>query len=182
MQMRPVLKYPMTFLFLVNATCNRLSYHSGLNRAGRVGGAPWTAKARADSSRLYSPQRTCRIEVGLMHSPAYTAMPWPPHSGWCPVPEVVVSQPACLQLPLQEDLEKVAHALVELGVEVVMPLLQPRDDLRQASQQWLEPFDRPTFLLRYLRIPGRQGSSLLQVVPTSPADSSAASASREQNG
>jgi hypothetical protein len=63
MQVLPVLKYPMTFLIFVNASCNRQSYHSGLKRAGLAGGAPWTAKARAVSSRLYAPQPTCRVEA-----------------------------------------------------------------------------------------------------------------------
>ena len=71
---------------------------------------------------------------------------------------------------MQEGLEEVPHALLKLGVEVVMPLLEPWDDLRQASQQWFEPLDRPALLFRYLRIPCRQGFGLLQVVPTSPAD------------
>jgi hypothetical protein len=67
MQMPPVLKCLIPLLFLVNATSNILSYHNSLNCAGIAGGDPWTAEARADSSRPYAPQATCWVEVCFMH-------------------------------------------------------------------------------------------------------------------
>ena len=67
MQLPPVLKCPMTFLFLVNPSSNMPSYHNHLDRAGLAGGDSWTAKARADASRLYAPQPICRVEACLMH-------------------------------------------------------------------------------------------------------------------
>lgn len=51
-----------------------------------------------------------------------------------PAFEIVARQPMLVELALQEDVEEVPHALVELRVEVVMPLLQPGDQLGQPGQ------------------------------------------------
>jgi hypothetical protein len=81
-----------------------------------------------------------------------------------------VCQPMLLELGPQEALEEIAHALVELGIDVVMPLLEPRDELRNACQQRLQTLRGPALLFYYLSVPGCQGSRLLQVVPAGPGD------------
>jgi len=87
-----------------------------------------------------------------------------------PPVQIVASQAMLVELALQEDVEEVPHALVELRVEAVMPLLQPGDQLGQASQQGFQAFHRPAFLRRDFRVPGSQCPRLLQMIPTGPGD------------
>src|SRR5919108_3722066 len=98
------------------------------------------------------------------------APPWPTASGRCPAFEVFARKPTLLELALEKDLEEVPHALVVVGVDVVVPLFEPRDEFSKAGQQRRQALDDPAFLFHQLSIPGGQGSGLLQVVPASPGD------------
>ena len=55
-----------------------------------------------------------------------------------------------------------------VGVDVVVPLFEPRDEFGKAGQQRRQALYDPAFLFHQLSVPGGQGSGLLQVVPASP--------------
>ena len=54
--------------------------------------------------------------------------------GRCPVFEVVACQPVLLELAVQKNFEEVPHTLMVVGVNVVVPLLEPRDELGNTGQ------------------------------------------------
>src|SRR5205809_6251869 len=87
-----------------------------------------------------------------------------------PAFEVFACEPTLLELALQKNLEEVSHALVVVGVDVVVPLFEPWDEFGNASQQRRQALYDPAFLFHQLSVPGGQGSGLLQVVPASPGD------------
>ncbi len=78
-----------------------------------------------------------------------------------------------LQFRPEKGLEKVPHTLVECGVYVIMPLLEPRQQFRESSQQWFQPLNRPAFLLDHLGVVARQGLGMLEMVPAGPVASPA---------
>lgn len=79
-------------------------------------------------------------------------------------------QAVLLELCQPETLEEVSHTRIELGIDVVMPLLEPRNKFRNTRQQGRHTLPRPALLFRHRSIPGRQSPGLLQVVPAGPAD------------
>ena len=64
-------------------------------------------------------------------------------------------QPMLLKLSLQEEFEEITHALVEFGIDVVMPLLDPGNELRKSRQHGLQALCRPAFAFYELAVPGR---------------------------
>ena len=54
---------------------------------------------------------------------------------------------------MHEDLEEVAHTLVVVGVDVVVPLLEPRDEFGNAGQQRCQALYDPVFLYKRISSP-----------------------------
>jgi hypothetical protein len=77
-------------------------------------------------------------------------------SSWrSPRLEVVAGQTVLLELSLQEAFEEITHALVEFGIDIVMPLLDPRNELRQSRQWGLQTLRGPALAFHELGVPGR---------------------------
>ena len=68
--------------------------------------------------------------------------------GRCPVFEVVACQPALLELAVQKNLQEVPHALMVVGVDVVVPLFEPRDEFGNTSQQRRQALCYPASLYK----------------------------------
>jgi hypothetical protein len=62
------------------------------------------------------------------------ASTWPTAGGRCPAFEVFACQSTLLELAVQKNLEEVSHALVVVGVDVIVPLCEPRDEFGNAGQ------------------------------------------------
>src|SRR5215510_10005884 len=90
--------------------------------------------------------------------------------GRCPAFKVFACQSTLLELAVQKNLEEVPHTLMVIGVDVVEPLFEPRDEFGDAGQQRRQTLYDPAFLFHQLSVPGGQGSGLLQMVPASPGN------------
>src|SRR5262245_49054484 len=90
--------------------------------------------------------------------------------GWCPAFEVFAREPALLELAVQEKLEEVSHAFMIVRVDVIVPLLEPRDEFGNTGEQRRQALHCPALLFHHLSVPGCQGSGLLQMVPASPGN------------
>ena len=71
---------------------------------------------------------------------------------------------------MQKNFEEVPHTLMVVGVDVIMPLFEPRDEFGDTGQQRRQALYYPAFLFHQLSVPGSQGSGLLQMVPASPGN------------
>ena len=70
---------------------------------------------------------------------------------------------------MQKSLVEIAEALAEGGIDLVVPLLEPRDQLGETGQGG-EPLGVPAIALGQLGIPAGQRVGLLEVVPAGPTD------------
>src|SRR6266516_7816352 len=89
--------------------------------------------------------------------------------GRCPAFEVFACQSALLELTVQKNLEEVPHTLVVVGVDVVVPLFEPRDEFGDTGQQRRQAFYDPALLFHQLSIPGGQRSAMLKLFPYTTA-------------
>ena len=116
------------------------------------------------------PGARCSRAITSSRSSGYTPPTGAIAGGRGPVFEVCTRETALLELAVQKNLEEIPHTLVVIGVDVVVPLFEPRNELGNADQQRRQALDDPAFLFHQLSVPGGQGSGLLQVIPTSPGN------------
>src|SRR5262249_16865276 len=79
---------------------------------------------------LQMPSHNARTRILCMLPPSTSTL----CDYWLSALKVFAREPALLELAVQEDLEKVSHAFVVLGVDVIVPLLEPRDECGHTSE------------------------------------------------
>lgn len=109
--------------------------------------------------------------------------PASPRNRRLPTAQLLPGQPVLPDLGVQEGLEEVPHALVEDRVDMVVPLLEPGEELRQPGQQGFDALYRPPVPLDRLGVVARQGLGLCcRWSQPAQLTTSAGSLSREQWG
>src|SRR5215510_5052238 len=87
-----------------------------------------------------------------------------------PGPELLHSVPQAPGFIAHEVAVELAQAELQVWIDIVVPLQEPRHQLVQASQEWHEACWSPAFPVFHAVIIRGQRHRLLQVIPASPAD------------
>ena len=73
-------------------------------------------------------------------------------------------------MSLRHDHEKIAETLADRGIDVVVPLLQPRNQFGESCEDWDQALISPTIVSAPSVVQRRQCLGLLQMIPTSPTN------------
>src|SRR5207237_10788470 len=90
--------------------------------------------------------------------------------GWLAGPRLLYSGPRAPGFIAHEVAVELAQAELQVWIDVVVPLQEPRHQLVQANQERREAFWSPAFLVFHAVIVCGQRHRLLQMIPASPAN------------
>src|SRR5688572_15077185 len=108
------------------------------------------------------PQWTLRIPL---LPPTRTGLHWRR-----PSPDVVHRHLHHACFILDKLLEEIAHPFLVYGMDVVVPLFEPRKKFQNPCKQRDTPFGLPALVVLHPFIVGSYGLCLLKVIPSGPSD------------